>query len=145
MDLTKSKEENVTDMLRESVSAILDNAIVNYRHSKRRLQKLKKDFEKMDQQKTAEMAMDQLADMVSVLLIKPQFIHHHSPFVSLNKQLCDHLGKFLPIDKLGVRQSMSKDFKDKLKQMPVLGAAKVFEVIEGSSLAKVIRLILFTS
>ena len=72
-----------------------------------------------------------------MLLLKPQYIHHHSPFVSLNKQLCEHLGKFLPIDKLGVRQSMAKDFRDKMKQMPVLGAAKVFEVIQGTALSQV--------
>ena len=72
-----------------------------------------------------------------VLVVKPQYIHHHSPFVSLNKQLCEHLGKFLAIDKLGVRQSMSKDFKAKMKQMPVLGAAKVLEIIEGSGITKV--------
>ena len=74
-----------------------------------------------------------------VLLTRPQFIHHHSPFVSLNKQLCDHLGKFLPIDKLGVRQSMSKNFKDQLKQMPILGAAKVYEIVECSGMEKVIQ------
>ena len=73
-----------------------------------------------------------------MLLTRPQFIHHHSPFVSLNKQLCDHLGKFLPIDKLGVRQSMSKNFKDQLRQMPILGAAKVYEIVECSGMEKVI-------
>ena len=57
--------------------------------------------------------------------------------MSLNKQLCDHLGQFLPIDKLGVRQSMAKDFRDKMKQMPVLGAAKVFEIIEGTAMSQV--------
>ena len=76
------------------------------------------------------------------MILKPQYIHHHSPFVSLNKQLCDHLGKIMPIDKLGVRQSMAKDFKEKLKQMPILGAAKVFEIVEGTSLSQVIKMVL---
>ena len=73
-----------------------------------------------------------------MLILKPQYIHHHSPFVSLNKQLCEHLGSILPIDKLGVRQSLSKDFNEKIRQMPVLGTAKVFEIVESEAMTKLL-------
>ena len=73
-----------------------------------------------------------------MLVTKPQFIHHHSPFLLLNKQLCEHLGSILPIDKLGVRQSLPKDFREKVKQMPVIGATMVFQSIEGDNLAKIL-------
>ena len=65
VNMTKTKDEAIIDMLKESVMAILDQAIDNYKHSRRRLKKLKKDFVDFDKQKTAKMAIDQLADMIS--------------------------------------------------------------------------------
>ena len=72
------------------------------------------------------------------MVTRPQYIHHHSPFLLLNKQLCEHLGRILPIDKLGVRQSLPKEFKEKVKQMPVVGASMVFKAVEGDNMAKIL-------
>ena len=132
-------EAMVLQLLKESVATQLHNAIMNYRHSKHRIKKMRNWLDRdIYSQDTAKKALAQLADMVSVLALRPQFIHHHSPFVSLNKQLCEHLGKFLPIDKLGVRQSLPRDIHQKIRQMPILGAAKVFEIFEGSSMMKIL-------
>ena len=65
VNMTKTKDEATVDMLKDTVMAILDQAIENYKHSRRRLKKLKKDFIDFDQQKTAKIAIDQLADMIS--------------------------------------------------------------------------------
>ena len=65
VNMTKTKDEAIIDMLKESVMAILDQAMSNYKHSRRRLKNLKKDFVDFDKQKTAKLAIDQLADMIS--------------------------------------------------------------------------------
>ena len=65
VNMTKSKDEATIDLLKDSVMAILDQAVENYKHSRRRLKKLKKDFIDFDKQKTAKLAIDQLSDMIS--------------------------------------------------------------------------------
>ena len=63
--MNQSKDDVALDTLKESVIVILDQTYNNYRHSRKRLKKLRKDFVSLDQQKTAKQAIDQLADMIS--------------------------------------------------------------------------------
>ena len=65
VNMTKSRDEVTIELLKESVMVILDQAIQNYKHSKSRLKKLKKSLAKFDSPQNAELAIAQLADMIS--------------------------------------------------------------------------------
>ena len=65
VNLNQSKDDVTLDTLKESVLIILEQTDTNYRHSRKRLKKLKKDFMNLDKQKTAKQAIDQLSDMIS--------------------------------------------------------------------------------
>ena len=109
LNLSRSSDEMAIEILKESVVALMETTISNYKYSGSRIIKMRKWLRtELFSQDSVDAALAQIADMISVLILKPQYIHHHSPWISLNKALCEHLGKFLHIDKLGVRQSMSK-------------------------------------
>jgi len=65
VNLTKSKDESVIEMLKNSVLASLDQAIGAFKYSRGRLKKLRKDFIDFDKQETANLAIAQLSDMIS--------------------------------------------------------------------------------
>ena len=65
VNLEDPSDVRVVKMLRESVNQVLKSTISTYRYSRPRLRKLEKDFNKIYTKEAANIALAQLADMIS--------------------------------------------------------------------------------